>query len=355
MLMLLAAAFFALLAVVADSPPFPSLFFVYSPAWHFRAGLTLGFIALLLRYAPPAVGIFAVFATNGLITLVLGLTAYQIFSGQNCFYTLLRKDPKFGLMPIPDTRQPHWYLPDFAVKYSFDHEGWRVMPTPAEPRGEILFLGCSYTFGIGVRDQQTYPWLLASGPWRRYRVRNYSQSAWGTGKDYLALINHLQERSEPKLVLYGWIRDHLRRNYRRQSWYAQMLSPEPWLNTIPSFEVESGQLVQKGIIPLSEALEPDTPGTDQMEIEVSLALIDEMKRVCDDRNISFFVLLLSQKGPRDVPDPVADVLESRGVPVIDARSVLGPFFERDTHPRAGWHEEVAPIVQDHPAIRALGL
>jgi hypothetical protein len=69
----------------------------------------------------------------------------------------------------------------FDVSYSTDSDGLRVSPPW---RGEsdsasILFFGCSYTFGYGVNDNETVPYLVGLETDTRFRVYNFGLCGYG--------------------------------------------------------------------------------------------------------------------------------------------------------------------------------
>ncbi len=58
------------------------------------------------------------------------------------------------------------------MTYRTDADGWRVTPKPSKPAApEIVILGCSFTWGIGVEDTETYPWILGTEAWPDHRIR----------------------------------------------------------------------------------------------------------------------------------------------------------------------------------------
>lgn len=68
----------------------------------------------------------------------------------------------------------------FDVCYTFDSLGHRVTPKDnGNPDGEILLFGCSYTFGHGLEDNQTWPWRLGQKLGANWKVTNYGVSAFG--------------------------------------------------------------------------------------------------------------------------------------------------------------------------------
>lgn len=253
----------------------------------------------------------------------------------------LRPDPRWGHGGIPNIVAHHHHR-EFEVDYSLDGEGWRVMPTPKAappsppplPVGEILFLGCSFTFGIGVEDGETYPAVLAAGPWSSFRVRNHAHSAWGTTHALLFLEHRLRAEPKPAAVFYAWISRHARRNYRRKSWHQQSGLP------FPHFELEEGRPRFLGMLKPVEADLPDGPDLDHAEAEMSLALVRALGRACAERDIPFFVLALYDGEPK--PDLVLPRLRAEeGLALIDLTRESDDLYPLNLHPTKFYHRAIA--------------
>lgn len=82
----------------------------------------------------------------------------------------------------------------------------------------LLVLGCSYSQGWAVSDEQTYPWRLQSAfPW--LEVLNYGTAAYGTYQSLLALERYFASGEPvPELLIYGFVPFHAPRNVAAPSW-----------------------------------------------------------------------------------------------------------------------------------------
>jgi len=112
------------------------------------------------------------------------------------------------------------YAPDgevvYEVVYTMDREGRRAVPrsSSAAPRRAVAFFGCSFTFGEGLRDEETLP--------ARYAERATSDLAInfgvpGYGPNHMLAIlrswttNPLPDLPSPPLGVYLFIDGHIGR------------------------------------------------------------------------------------------------------------------------------------------------
>jgi len=254
-------------------------------------------------------------------------------------------DPKVGMV-LPPHAVGRQHSPDFDVIYTSGPEGWRMMPDPqtAHPDSEIWFLGCSFTFGAGVQDDETYAYRLAAQAWPDTRVRNFAVSGYGTTNAYLNLKNQLSRRPNPSAVVYGWISHHRERNYLRRSWHRGT-----YLSTIPKFELVGGKLQFDGFVTNQEATIEDGPALDEIEFKITEALIREMARMTRERNIPLIMLLLQGWEDRV---PMA-VINEPGLYILDVRGVSNSYHPHDGHPTRVWHQAVARAIAGHPLLSGL--
>jgi hypothetical protein len=64
------------------------------------------------------------------------------------------------------------------ITYSFDKYGYRIYPKLNRPTSKNIFcFGCSYTFGHGIPDEHTWPYILAKKLGEDYTPHNYGVSA----------------------------------------------------------------------------------------------------------------------------------------------------------------------------------
>jgi len=255
--------------------------------------------------------------------------------------------PELGWIHEPNGAGTH-RTREFSVAYSIDEEGCRITPSRPRSKGEIWFLGGSLTFGHGVHDSECYPARLAMRHWTDYRIRNYAVMAWGTGQAYLLLRRKLRERPRPEMVIYGWIDHHLCRNYLSREWLREM--HRQGMRT-PHFAIEDGGLVHKGLVGLESGL-PETKFLLDQEVRVSIGLLAEMKKLCAEHDVPFFVVWLQRREAR-APAVMYAAIHEHGIAVIDASKVSSDCYPRDGHPTPAWHVAIARFLAESEIAEAL--
>ncbi|MCR5661338.1 MAG: hypothetical protein K6G50_04295 [bacterium] len=107
-----------------------------------------------------------------------------------------------------------------TVLESSDDLGRRPAPYVPSPRNACLALGCSYTFGYGVKDHDNLFWRIGEH-FTDTRFDNFATSGYGTVQCRVRLEELLNQSCDPAAkdmhvhydyVFYGLNSDHLRRN-----------------------------------------------------------------------------------------------------------------------------------------------
>lgn len=348
-LVILAGLAVMFLGLMPDRMPYFALIML-GRATLVALGVGVALVGLGLGWLPPRFGLLvtaAVYASLG-GAVIMGLRAAA--RGEFLWAFTFQNHPRYGAVGTPNQEAFHFSYLDFKAYYTIGPDGFRATPAPAaaHPRGTVLFLGCSYTFGIGVNDDKCYPNILAREFWPHYRVENRTFPGWGTAEALLVLEDALAESPPPSVVLYGLIDDHLHRNSLRKSWHSSKIA---WGGKVQKFTLEEGRLVYHGMVAPEEAQLPDAPETDRIEHELTIALLDQMRRLCAARNIPLFIVVLNQKFPND--NPVVDALLREGTDVINARFESDRFFKVDNHPTVDWHRGVAEKIAADERLRFL--
>lgn len=130
------------------------------------------------------------------------------------------RDPDCGGLPRPNSRtRAYKRAPDgqvvYDVLYTIDSFARRVSfkSSRVHPKEFLLFLGCSFTFGEGVSDDETLPSQAAKIN-SRYHSYSYSFHGWGPGNILRRIQkpNFADEIDETRgKAVYLFIDDHLRR------------------------------------------------------------------------------------------------------------------------------------------------
>ena len=107
----------------------------------------------------------------------------------------------------------------YDVLFSRDEEGRRITPDRGDKADTaVLLFGCSFTFGEGLNDRQTYAWQLGEMLGERFQVFNYGVNGYGSHQ-MLALIESgrldaLVRRYQQVYASYLTIGDHEFRHLR---------------------------------------------------------------------------------------------------------------------------------------------
>jgi len=241
----------------------------------------------------------------------------------------------------------------YHVTYTIDAAGYRVTPDPDPAKGRIVILGCSFTFGEYVNDEETYASILARDSWPQYKVVNRACMAYGTGQAWLAVEEELKQR--PALVIYGFMSGHVVRNYLDKSWLTGLTvfeTPETGKRRNPWFEIEDGKPVYKGIVGPEQAME-QSAGMWEKTKTITAALIIDMHRRCRAAGVPFFCVNLPTEGWRtdDIGPDILKRIQAEQVPCLDLAGLSIDFYN-NAHPKPSWHVAVAKAIGENAEIHA---
>lgn len=102
-----------------------------------------------------------------------------------------------------------------SLTFSAQHtaNGRRFIPGHPEPgleKGQIHFLGCSYTYGYGVNDEESFP-ALTQDHFKHLRILNHAVMGYGTSQSLLQ-IQEAREIRQNDLVVLCFSAEHFKRN-----------------------------------------------------------------------------------------------------------------------------------------------
>lgn len=238
-------------------------------------------------------------------------------------------------------------------KYSIstDLNGFRKTPDNFDSKkGPILFFGCSYTFGYGLNDKETFPWIISE--LTRRKTYNVSFSGFGAQQ----MLRHLQaedfKSQVPKAdyVVYVFMRDHLAR-----------LNGPPFLDDYmyyPKFELKNGKLsyiepseeyiynrnIRKHFNEIDFIKMKNSNFEDKNLINLYVAVLKESQRLSKKLypNAKFVVFDI------DNCDNADKALKAEGIEVIELKDIfLEPYYPKyiikdDCHPSANFWQLIAP-------------
>ena len=225
------------------------------------------------------------------------------------------------------------------MTYTIGPDKERYIPKATAPvAGKLLFLGGSYTFGHGVNDNETYPYIL-SRYWRHWSITNKAVSAWGTVHAYMTLLDEVNSENPPSVVIYSMISHHIQRNYIRKEWVNNVAKHLDGGH--PHFELERDHLEFKGIVNASSNL-VDPPDFKSRELALTKKFLTEMKEICQKHHIPFVVVFLDYKRP--IPSSIVKTMLNHKIQILDLSSIKIKGFQNDSHPNRDDHWHIANAI-----------
>lgn len=93
-----------------------------------------------------------------------------------------------------------------------DNEGKRITSkTPIRDKNNIWIFGCSFAYGVGVNNEESYPFLLQTFL-KNYKVDNFAIPGSASIQSYLKLKEQLSKGHTPKIVVVSYATFHEERN-----------------------------------------------------------------------------------------------------------------------------------------------
>jgi hypothetical protein len=123
---------------------------------------------------------------------------------------LMERDDEIGFVPPRHGATEIEYGGGFRWHVFTDGRGARVNARGEETadRVDVMTVGCSFTWGASVESEETYPQQL--GRILDVPVANFAMGSYGSVQAFQTIVRHAD--LAPKVVVYGFIQDHLRRN-----------------------------------------------------------------------------------------------------------------------------------------------
>lgn len=345
--------------------------------WLFNIILLVMFILLLawlIKFELAGNTVNKDLATGIMLTLCLLLFAESVFFALNLTGTshltiysgaLNQPDELLGYKPIPNnqTRVIKENREDgriiFDAVYSTDAYGRRTTPLQnLENRTNfIIFLGGSFTFGLGVNDNETLPFYTAQFA-SKYTPYNYGVNGHGPQQMLAKLQSDelLAEIPEEQgILIYTFIDHHINRAIGDMRWHLDRGYAVPYY-TIDSEDnlVRKGTLVSGRpftslvytILGTSQTLQYfklNLPKINDEHYRQTARILEESRNVFEDKfgSEDFYILLYPGNGEKLKP-----YLEKANVKYLDYSHLFDPSqtgftIEGDGHPTPQAHKIIA--------------
>lgn len=123
--------------------------------------------------------------------------------------------------------KPYWsgkhHHYDYDVTYNIDRDGFRRSETRRE-NVDYAVVGDSFSFGLGVNDDETFAALLNASSEEKNVYRNYSVPGYSTDQQLL-LLNRLKDRIDTDVLLVVYLGNDIFDNMRGYPLQAEHAKP----------------------------------------------------------------------------------------------------------------------------------
>ena len=219
----------------------------------------------------------------------------------------------------------------YLAAYHLNEYAWRVTPQAPKATKAAVFLGDSFTFGIGLEDVDTYPYKVGEALGGDWQVFNFGVGGWGSHQALAMLENgyldDIAERYDELHVFFMTLDSHGERVAGEAFWDKDgpcyRLQPDGSVKYIGSFadvqEAESSDSTPPGNYTANE------------KKQLMLAIFRQMDSVLQER-YGIRLVLIDPFGWA----PSLGTLNAEGVEIIDAYvgDAADYVIPGDGHPNA---------------------
>ncbi len=369
----------ALIVMTAIAVSVLSLQLVMPYVWIF---LTWFFVLLYATFSTTRPSAKPVWFNIAVVMLTLGVFEAYLWTNQGLVRNVVTKrcvDHKhdiLGYSPRPDVAISHArYFNDqllWDVVYTFDSNRLRASPPSdtAHSLGTILFFGGSFTFGSGVQDHETAPFLTGMKTHGMYRVYNFAYRGYGPHQMLSAIEQGMVQsvvQGVPNYAIYQCVPGHVMRCAGMVNWdqhgprYVLDENGKAIRNGRFGDQVDqSGETLKQMMsaqlrksLVLHRVLGEDYH-FNPANVRLFLEVIDKSKRLLESRypGIEFHVLFWDHVTDRRWLS-VTEALIGRGMQVHLISEILPDFpnylskyaaAQHDGHPNALAHEILAEYI-----------
>jgi hypothetical protein len=269
----------------------------------------------------------------------------------------------------------------YDVKYTTDRYGLRVAPhdltpgegVPGKNYGNVMFFGDSFTYGEGLNDNETLPYLFEELSGGRYRAYNFGFHGYGTQQMLriieTGLLQKIVSDQRPMIVVYEALIQHIDRASGKLIWdakvpryrlsaagipeYTGTFADDPSLEKNLEFSKSVSNpgtqlLAQVGLTKLIGA------NRTQGDIELFIQMVLKAKNLVKTRYNAKFYVFVWPFDDKDA-DKVINLLKNNGIDVITINQITNKYNDHmekylikyDHHPTKYANERIAHYLLDY--------
>jgi hypothetical protein len=207
---------------------------------------------------------------------------------------------------------------EFQTTHTFGGQRLTTGSDSIEGRPEIALLGCSFTYGYGVNDPETFASILQK-KYPNLHFNNHGVIGYGSLQSYFQLESMLRQGTAPEVVILNFASDHFERNaltkkfrramkigfdrsmetareIMRSSRFPYLRDPEsavefePWDELYADWKWRDKLASVNWIQTQSDRLSDRSRDL----VEISAVVIERINILCRENDIRFVVVLLDE-------------------------------------------------------------
>jgi hypothetical protein len=288
--------------------------------------------------------------------------------------TLFEWDPVLGWKSQPGKFRHQPYSPQgHEINYTILSNGSRATSDNQKTDSyNLVFLGCSFTEGLAVSDEDTFAWKLQA-KFPSLRIGNFGVGGYGTYQSLLLLRELYKHNMKPAIVIYGFLPFHEERNIANSQWRKLLTQhSKRGHRSLPYCNLdENGKLIEHKpigypLLPLREHLaltgdfaaefyfrffDAEEGKRREDGFAITQKLIAEMNSLAQKNGSSFFVAILAGPGPYE------SFFKTSAIGKIDCRIAWNSdenMVQGEGHPNekahSAWAERIAEFLKDQASL-----
>ena len=173
----------------------------------------------------------------------------DLFIPQGCEWAELNREPEGLEESFKDRKYTRVYNEriqdlisptDVSVTYNINEDGYRTpeFSTYDDSKLQVLCFGCSYTFGVGVNNENTWPEILRNSDLLPTGAQVWNLGVPGSSNDSLVRrIYHAVRTIRPNIIFVQWSIPHRREHVENDGSIRRILTNHPklWLDNSPEY------------------------------------------------------------------------------------------------------------------------
>jgi hypothetical protein len=337
-----------LLTYFAIGPLIVSLLVI---VWSRRPALRNGFLVLA--------SVSFVVALLDPITYLTDKPVVQAEGSWNSTYHYLWDDELGTALPpnvVAESRKVTDHGVVYDVNYSFDANGHRKTLGSTDPSADsVVFMGCSFTLGEGVQDNEALPQQFSDQTGRKYNVSNFGVSSFGIQQPLRALeVGRLDPvlSAGKRYVVYTGIPDHAYRvvtGGRRGPVYVLQSdgSVKYMGNGETGWQVFAIAMANRSLFLRNFVVMPLLDTRHVYDVPLYAALVKRAGKIAREKYGAKFIVVFWDDPGRSVSGEVMAGFDKAEISYIRVSTILPGFLQDDNKYRLSPYDGHPNALADH--------